>query len=227
MEERRFKIEDLARLFAGERIVIVGNGPTGKAINLSECPFPVWTVNSGRNIHPESAVEFQMDDIHGPAARTVFGDGYAEYLEKIRESRVPIITSCAYEEYPSLVDYPLEQVLNHFYRINGSQTPYFGETVNYMIAWAVVIGVKAIDFWGVDYIDTRPAERASAEHWVGIAKEAGIAIRVGSPLSHFLSPQPLDGINHHVPGLYGYLPHNVPIDYQERPNGRIRFALQG
>ena len=46
-----------------------------------------------------------------------------------------------------------------------------------------------------------------------------------NPTSRFLREQALDGINRHVPGLYGYLPQNVPVDYIERTNGTIEFQI--
>lgn len=56
-----------------------------------------------------------------------------------------------------------------------------------MIAYAILTGVKSIDFWGVnqhgmkEYIN----ERKGVEFWIGLAMGHGIKIKVNGP-SHLL-----------------------------------------
>src|SRR3990167_2591394 len=46
---------------------------------------------------------------------------------------------------------------------------YFAESINYMIAFAVMTGVERIEFYGADYMNARPQERASTEFWAGVS----------------------------------------------------------
>ena len=132
----------------------------------------------------------------------------------------PIVSCAKVEGIDNIIEYPLEKVVRHF----GLRTPYFAETINYIMAWGIMIGVKSFEFHGVDYFNARDSERASNEFWAGVAKGRGIEILV-NPESHFLRCGPLDGINRHVHDLYGYMGHQVPIEYQSLPNGTIMFNI--
>lgn len=224
-----WSVEDLEARYRGAEIIICGNGPSAMRADLSEVGRPVWTINGGWNFHPETELGWVMDDIHGPALRIdsntnrYFPD-HAKQMEEIRGLDFPVITSTAYEGYPCLVEYPLRRVLEFFWPGKRKVSPYFNETINYMIAWAIVVGVKRLDFIGVDYINVRPDERASTEFWAGQAAARGIAIGT-SDYSHFLKMQELDGINRHIPGVYGYREENFPLEYRLRPNGRSEVSL--
>ncbi len=222
-------IQQLAEKYSGADICIIGNGPSGMALDLSEYTNPIWTVNGGWKLHPESELAFIMDDWHGPAWRHP-GCNFEFGVKEINTAKVPIITSCAYPQYKNFVEYPLLDVLRYFDPGKKWARPYFGETTNYIVAWAIMIGVRSLDLHGIDYINIRPDERASLEYWCGRARqysgkpEIGMQITVNTA-SHFLKTQELDGLNRHVPGLYGYLPQNVPLPYRELPNGSIRIQI--
>jgi len=208
-------IGDLATKYRGQDIVIVGNGPTGRR-DYSSLGLPLWVVAGGWQWHPGAELCWMMDDLEGPAwdsVKTIHPDTYKkieysrEFWEPITKScPVPIITSVAYpDKFPQTVAYPLDEVLSPK-TSNGHAKNfrlYFAETVCFATAWAIHIGVKSISFGGCDYNGARPAERAGLEYWIGRAEEAGIIVKV-FPGSNLLQTGPLDGINRHVPGLYGY-----------------------
>ena len=211
---RMFDINEIRKQYKGKKIAIMGNGQssrdwTGKYMDFSKAYENIWVVNGGRSHHPTAALEFMMDDYLGPAM------GYSDVPQDVRDeyiknSPIPIITCNTYDGFDALVEYPLKEIVEHH------QTAYFGETLAYMVAFALWCGVSAIDFHGTDYLGCKPAERASTEYWCGIARmykgeqrKGGVEIMV-NPQSHFLSPQ-VDGINVHVPFFYGYIPDTFPF----------------
>jgi hypothetical protein len=219
-----FKIKDIKAQHKGKRIAIIGNGQsardwTGKYMDFSQEYDDIWVVNGGRSYHPTAQLEFMMDDHLGPAM------GYSDTPQDVRDlyiksSPIPIITCNSYEGFEPLTEYPLREIVEHF------QTAYFGETLSYMVAFALWCGVTSIHFHGTDYHNCKPAERACTEHWCGIAKmydgkprkaTDGIEIRTNQE-AHFLCPQ-VDGINIHVPFFYGYIPDTFPFKLEFLDDG--------
>jgi SAM-dependent methyltransferase len=121
---------------------------------------------------------FHMDDLKIQEMRVAYGSPIAEklkgQLEWMRETEVPIYTSRAYPDYPSSVDYPLEEV------IRSCGVAYFNNTSIYAICYAIHLGVKKLSLWGFDftYPDANAAEagRGCCEFWLGRAMKAGIEI---------------------------------------------------
>src|SRR3990167_6307474 len=175
----RCALAELAEEYRGKTIGIAGNGPTvifrddqggvrGKA-DFSQYPHPLWTINGGWHYHPTSALGFLMDDLKGPSI-----DAHPTppwYLDLVRNATIPILTSKAYPEFPALLDFPLADVMRFF------SIAYYAESINYMIAFAVMIGVEKIEFFGADYMNSRPQERASTEFWCGVAHGMGLTRR--------------------------------------------------
>lgn len=99
----------------------------------------VWTVNRGLRTFRHDKL-FCMDDFRWLEQRD---KGYAEYLQKHDR---PIFTSTPYPEYPQAVPYPLQQVIecigNECFAVN---------TVAYMLAYAIYIGVKEVSIYGADF----------------------------------------------------------------------------
>lgn len=172
----RYTLAEIAEQYRGKTIGIAGNGPTvifrdqeggvrGKA-DFSKYPHPLWTINGGWHYHPTSALGFLMDDLRGPSIDV--HPQPAWYLNLVRDATIPVLTSKAYDDFPALVEFPLSDVMRFFNIV------YFAESINYMIAFAVMIGVEKIEFFGVDYINARPQERASTEFWAGTAHGMGL-----------------------------------------------------
>ena len=217
-------IKNIRAKYKGKRIAIIGNGQsardhTGKYMDFSKEYESIWVVNGGQTYHPTASLEFMMDDYLGPAM------GYSNIPQDVRDayikrSKIPIITCNSYEGFDALTEYPLEEIVTYF------QMAYFGETLSYMVAFALWCGVESIHFHGTDYKGCKPAERASTEYWCGIARmyngkprnaNDGVEIKVNQD-AHFLSPQ-IDGINIHVPFFYGYIPQTFPFKLQVEKDG--------
>ena len=107
-------------------------------------------------------------------------------LRWIKTSPVPVVTSRTHPDYPALVEFPLEDVLNHF----GHE--YFNSTAAYAVAFAVhtlaaLEGERQISLFGMDftYPNTHQAEkgRACVEFWVGHAQARGIKVNLPTSTS--------------------------------------------
>ena len=179
MTVSRYTLEQIAAEYRGSEIAILGNGPTmiyrndqggvvGKA-DFSQYPHPIWSINGGWHYHPNSRLGFMMDDLKGPALSEHPDPPW--YLALTQQATIPILTSKAYPEFPAQVEFPLADVMRFF------ELAYFAESINYMIAFAVMIGVERIEFYGADYLNSRPQERASTEFWAGVAHGLWLARR--------------------------------------------------
>ena len=138
-------------------IIILGKAMTGK-----ECPFDsdeVWGVN---NVADQP--EYAGKKIHKLFAFDILEKGYTDGMKK----NAPI---CSWQDYGD-IKYPLEEVKERF------KTEYFTNTVSYMLAYAIFIGVKKIGIYGVDVAFGAPyaQENRGCEYWIGRAVEAGIEV---------------------------------------------------
>jgi len=127
----------------------------------------------------------------------------------------PIFVPYPAPEYPSARVYPIGEIVRRF------EDSYFSSTVSYAIAYAIFIGVRRIDLFGMDFAYSRPyrqladgswtnvivgqePNRAGVEYWCGRARGAGIDVRVTD------SSQLLNANNRFY---YGYWKKQPPIHY--------------
>lgn len=197
-------IEDY-ELGVPEHVAILGLGPSleqyvdivkrlgGKHRFADE----VWGINAVAGVIMCDRV-FHMDDVRIQALRAEAApdSNIAAMLEWLAVHPGPIITSRAHPDFPGLVEFPLEDVLNHF------KVAYFNSTAAYAIAYAVHIGVKRISIFGMDftYANSHQAEqgRACVEYWLGIAAAQNIRVAVAKNSSL------LDACNTQAERLYGF-----------------------
>jgi hypothetical protein len=120
------------------------------------------------------------------------------------------MTSRAYDTYPSLVEYPLEEIVNSL----GSN--YFNNTVPYAIAFAIHYGVKHLFLYGVDYsypnIMDAERGRGCCEYWIRAAQERGCEVSIG------MGSTILDGMVGHE---YGY---DTEILKWQQEDGRLKLT---
>lgn len=195
---------------------MLGNGPTGM-YDMSEYwknkggGF-VWTINGNWRSHAYSDLGWMMDDWCSPAHDTDTNTRHQKY-DLLLETGIPVITPTAQEGINCFVEYPLKEIVNTFPGL------YYGETLSYMVAFAIYCGVKRIDFHGADYTGCKPAERACTEGWVFLAINKGIEVHTNS-LSNFMRTE-IDGKNIFDETFYGYLPNTLKDKYGLE-NNRVR-----
>lgn len=164
----------------------------------------VWTVNRGVRVFRHD-VAWVMDDLIGEANSDY---RYGQFL--MRHPK-PVITSVAYDSFTSSLTYPMAEVQAE---LGVEAVPYFHNSVPYIIAYALFIGVKRLILFGCDYThpnapNIREADRANCEYWVGFARARGM--RVGVPQdSTLLNTRDHDGL-----WWYGYREQAIPLGLWE------------
>lgn len=156
-----------------------------------------WVINALGDILAHDRV-FHMDDvvIQQIRADAAPESNIANMLEWLKKHPGPVITSRAHPDYPGLVEFPLEDMVNEF--PNG----YYNSTAAYAVAYAIRLGVEKISCFGMDftYPNAHDAEkgRACVEFWLGIAAERGIKLVVPKTTSL------LDAMHTQASRFYGY-----------------------
>lgn len=168
---------------APEHVAILGLGPSvrqflevtkrmgGRRAFCDE----VWGINALGDVFACDRI-FHMDDVRVQEIRSAArpDSNIAHMLRWLKTYPGPVVTSRAHSDYPGLVEFPLEAVLNEF------PDAYFNSTAAYAIAYALHLGVKKISVFGFDftYPDAHDAEkgRACVEFWLGLASAHGVQI---------------------------------------------------
>lgn len=206
----------------GKHIAIIGLGPsldqyleiTKRLGGRSKFCDETWSINALGDVFACDLI-FHMDDvrIQEIRAKAKPESNIAAMLHWLKTSRVPVVTSRAHPDYPALVEFPLEDVLNNF----GHE--YFNSTAAYAIAFAIHIGAKTISVFGMDftYPNTHDAEkgRACVEYWLGQAHARGIKINMPKTTSL------MDACYERTARLYGYDTLNVCFNVQD--NGVLKL----
>lgn len=156
-----------------------------------------WTINALGSVFDCDRI-FHMDDVRIQEIRAAArpDSNIAGMLEWMRTHPGPIYTSRAHPDYPGLVEFPLEDV------INDLGFDYFNSTAAYAVALAVAIGVKKLTLFGMDftYPNAHHAEkgRACVEFYLGIGAARGTKISVPRVSSL------MDACSLRADRLYGY-----------------------
>lgn len=137
-----------------------------------------WVINSLGEVFDCDLI-FHQDDVRIQQLRADANpqSNIAQMLRWLKTTKTPVMTSRAHPDYPSLVEFPLHEVVAEFGQA------YFNSTAAYAIAFAIWRGdVTQISVFGFDftYANSHQAEkgRACVEFWIGIAVSRGIDVKV-------------------------------------------------
>jgi SAM-dependent methyltransferase len=172
----------------------------------------VWAINALGDVFQCDLI-FHMDDVRVQEIRAAAApdSNIAKMLQWLKTTKTPIVTSRAHPDYPSLVDFPLEDV------INDLGFAYLNNTAAYALAYAIHIGVKKVSLFGCDYTypNAHHAEkgRACLEYWLGFAKSRGVEIATGNESTLMDACVPWDE------KLYGYDTLRVVVTKRESGEG--------
>ena len=207
-----------------EHIAILGLGPSlEEYVNISKrlggkhvyCD-EVWGINAVAGVIMCDRV-FHMDDVRIQERRAAAlpESNIARMLEWMRVHPGPIVTSRAHPDYPGLVEFPLEDVINNL----GHD--YFNSTAAYAVAYAIHLGVRKISLFGCDYTypNAHDAEkgRACVEFWLGVARARGINLVIAKTSSL------MDALHSRQERLYGY--DTVDVDLKVDKTGIVRITF--
>tara|TARA_R100001126_G_scaffold35753_1_gene20004 strand:+ start:262 stop:984 length:723 start_codon:yes stop_codon:yes gene_type:complete len=179
-------VDKLAEL-AGKKVAIIGLGASQIdyviGVENSRTWDEVWTINSALSVFDCDRV-FMLD----PASRFLDSDDAGNQTEVMRRLLPtydkPIYTCQLDERVPSLVEYPLEEV------IKDQRCAYMNTTVAYSLAFAAYHKVGHVDLFGMDFsyrknLHFAEAGRACVEFWLCKLIAMGITVGV-SPRSSLL-----------------------------------------
>ena len=206
-----------------KRVAIVALGPSGKTyVDVTEGAGgrhvlfdETWVVNTYGDVLACDMV-WHMDDVRIQEARARDNpDGkIARMLAWLKTHPGPVMTSRAHPDYPGLIEFPLEDV------INSTGGAYFNSTVAYAIAYAIHIGVEQLSIFGVDFTwpNAHEAERGRAccEYWLGRAMQRGMMIHIAQNSTLMDACVPPDQ------KFYGYDTLDVKMEVEE---GRAKVEL--
>ncbi len=156
-----------------------------------------WGINALGDVFACDRI-FHMDDVRIQQIRVDARphSNIAQMLDWLKTTRIPVVTSRAHPDYPSLEEFPLEDAINRF------PMGYFNNTAPYAICYALLRGATRISCFGMDYTyaDVASAEkgRACVEYWLGMAVESGVELALPKTTSL------LDAWHNQASRYYGY-----------------------
>jgi hypothetical protein len=176
------------------RVAILAKGPTLALYPGRESYDEVWGLNQLGKTHDLDLL-FIMDDLK---LRMPAWD--AELPELLKAYERPIVTSRAYPEWPTSVEFPLKDLVAEMGLPLGLA---IYSTVDAMIAFGILRKVERMDLYGVDCMQPRreERERVSIAMWIAVAQSRGIKVTVqgGSFFQWYTNTG--TAFEH---GLYGY-----------------------
>lgn len=217
-----------------ERVAIVGLGPSASEyLELTKRQGgrrrlfdEVWAINAMGDVLACDRI-FHMDDVRIQEIRAAAKpeSNIAAMLRWLKTHPGPIYTSRTHPDYPGLVPYPLEEV------VNCGRFAYLNSTAAHAVAYAVWLhqatlgqAVRSLALFGMDftYPDGNYAEkgRACVEFWLALAASRGIKLQLPRTTSL------MDGCLTQADRLYGYDTLDVRFDQPAREGDlvSIRFT---
>jgi hypothetical protein len=206
-----------------KHISIIGLGPSS-AEYLDICKRlggrhqycdETWAINALGDVLACDVI-FHMDDVRVQELRAEADpeSNIAAMIKWMHTYKGTIVTSRAHPDYPSLVEFPLEEV------INEHPQAYFNSTAAYAVAGAIHSGATKISLFGCDftYPNAHQAEkgRACVEFWLGIAAAKGIQIAMPKTTSL------MDAMHPFAERFYGFDCVDISI---KKEKGRIKVGF--
>lgn len=176
----------------------------------------VWTVNTYGDVIQHDML-WHMDDVRIQEIRAAADPNgkVAKMLQWMKKHPGPIMTSRAHPDYPGLVEFPIEDV------INATGAAYFNSTTAYAIAYAIYKRATKLTLFGMDftYPNAHVAEkgRGCCEFWVGQAMARGTQLAVCDKSTF------MDANIPESEKFYGYDTLDVKVDVID---GKAKVAFQ-
>jgi hypothetical protein len=174
-----------------------------------------WCINALGDVFACDMV-IHMDDVRIQEIRIDANpkSNIASMLDWISVSKTPVMTSRAHPDYPSLVEFPLAEVLQRF------PMGYFNSTAAYAVALALYHGAKKLSIFGMDFTYDKATHaekgRACVEFWLGIAAEMGVEIALPKTTSL------MDAYHSQADRFYGY--DTLVLDIGRDDSGVVTIA---
>lgn len=190
-----------------KRVVLLGRGTGGELHTRKRFTHKIWACFSAvQAFHNKIHLVFGADPLEVLVnSKGKKADNVAMRLvvmDRCQRQNIPIFLPKVYPEHPTSMAYPLREIVKKF------GITYFSNTVCYMVAYAVYIGVKQLDLYGInmDYGSEYEHEKGGLEFWLGFAMGKGIKVKVHGEKSMVLKTK----VSRHTKAiskdgnLYGY-----------------------
>ncbi len=163
-----------------KKLAIIGTAPSSIHLAPYNNPdYEIWGLNG-----VYSYIDFanitnitRWFDIHSmecikeiyTSTHYAYGSGYLEWIKNLT---IPIYMQEVFEEVPTSVKYPLEEILARFPR------KYFTNSISWMLALAIYEGYEDISIYGVDMATASEyaCQRPSCEYFIGYAEGLGVKV---------------------------------------------------
>lgn len=220
----KHEVADISKDIPGPHIAILGLGPsldqyleiTKRVGGRSRFCDETWAINALGDVFGADLI-FHMDDVRIQEIRAAAKpkSNIAAMLKWLKTSKTPIMTSRLHPDYPALVEFPLEDVLNKL----GHD--YFNSTAAWAIAYAIFKGASIISPFGMDftYQNVHDAEkgRACVEFWLGQAHARGIKINLPATTTLMDANMPQSA------RLYGY--DTLDVKFNVQSDGVLKLGF--
>lgn len=200
------------------RVAIVGGASSRTLAPYDDPAWEIWAFSSLRLKTPRFTRWFEihaLDDLREQLRRdTERRLSFTSYMRFLKSLDCPVYMQKRHADVPASVEYPLQQVLEHFGKC-------FTSTASYLIALAILEGYQTIGVWGVHLTERTvyARQRPGVEYLLGVAAQRGIEIVLpeGCPLRVPTRPVfPATEI------LYGYDWRSPRAWWRKRPRRRPR-----
>lgn len=132
----------------------------------------VWGVNTAHRVFGVDRI-WMMDDLKNSVSHN-----YPDWANELKTEKTPIITCRKYDEWPSSIAYPIDEVEKYFH------SDFFSTTIAYAIAYATYIKVETLYCYGIDfyYPNAQIVESGlgGVSYWLGRAEEHGVRYKIPS-----------------------------------------------
>lgn len=172
-------------------IALVGLGP-GRELhrNLSPRAEQVWGLNAVNLLHPVDLM-FNMHRIeeqlaHAPhwKDREQECERTIQSLDKAAAGGTPVITCDAWDRYPNMTPYPIDDI------VAWAGIDYFTSTSTYALAYALFTGVRRVDLCGITGKENYAHQVPCLSYWMGHARGMGVEIHTHGTDSDLLRADP-------------------------------------
>ncbi len=187
------------------KVAIVGSGKiTNKEAPFDDPSFEIWGLSRNYQWMPRIDRYFELHNIDLVIRPQEYAQSWLEALRKMG-SRLYIQKPTV--DLRQAQTFPLEELLNRFGRN-------FRSTVSYLIAYAIILEVSEIAFYGI-HMDTEEEytiQRENAEFYVRLAEYLGIKITCPNGTAFMKREAPLYGYEHDT----AYYFVRSKIDYMQQ-----------
>lgn len=158
-----------------DKVCIIGFAPSYREAPWGNPEYEFWVLNEFYRVMPEipNCTVDRWFEIHDPYSKSKSTKEHHDFLKKCT---VPLYMQKRYEEFPSSIPFPKDEILKYFEDKNYKGSKYFSNSVSWFIALAIMEGFKSISVFGVDMsTDSEYGwQKPSCEYWCGICEGLGI-----------------------------------------------------